>query len=115
MKPIIIKNSRVPDLVSWFMNVAAITIFPFIFISEDYSEDERMIRHETIHFKQYLELLIIGFVVLYLFDFVRGYRKYKNFKDAYTSIRFEQEAYIIESNPDYLETRKFWAWRIYRV
>jgi len=114
LKPIIVKNSIVPKLFSWFFPVAAITLFPFIFIRDD-DEAGWLIRHETIHFRQYLELFIVGFLLIYVWDFVWGALKYKNIADAYHSIRFEQEAYKNESNPDYLMQRKRLAWRKYSV
>tara|TARA_R110000824_G_scaffold269020_2_gene457589 strand:+ start:386 stop:730 length:345 start_codon:yes stop_codon:yes gene_type:complete len=114
MKPIVIKNSIVPRLFSWFFPVSAITIFPFIFAADEEPEDW-LLRHEEIHFKQYLELLIIGFLLVYTWDFLRGYWRHRNFADAYHGIRFEQESYQNESNPNYLKERKKYAWRKYEV
>ena len=90
MKPIIIKNSRLPKLLSWFMDVGGITLFPFIFIKGE--GKERLIRHESIHIAQYAETLVLGFLIIYLWDFIYGFVKYKNYDDAYRSIRFEREA-----------------------
>tara|TARA_R110002110_G_scaffold131470_1_gene312333 strand:+ start:462 stop:806 length:345 start_codon:yes stop_codon:yes gene_type:complete len=114
MKPIIIKNSFVPKLFSWFFPVSAITLFPFIFVADKEAEDWLII-HETIHIKQYIELLIVGFPILYLLDFLRGLWKYKKVADAYHSIRLEQEAYRNEGNPYYLEERTWFAWRKYEI
>ena len=113
MKPIIIKNSRLPKMLSWFMEVGGITLFPFIFIRGE--GDERLIRHETIHIKQYAETLVIGFLLIYVWDFLCGFAKYKNYDDAYRSIRFEREAYGNELDIHYLESRRFWAWAKYKV
>ena len=113
MKPIIIKNSRLPKMLSWFMEVGGITLFPFIFIRGE--GDERLIRHETIHIKQYAETLVLGFLLIYVWDFLYGFVKYKNYDDAYRSIRFEREAYGNESNVHYLEQREHYAWRKYKV
>jgi len=113
MKPIIIKNSRLPKMLSWFMEVGGITLFPFIFIRGE--GDERLIRHETIHIKQYAETLILGFLLIYVWDFLYGFAKYKNYDDAYRSIRFEREAYGNELDIRYLESRRFCAWAKYKV
>ena len=113
MKPIIIKNSRLPKMLSWFMEVGGITLFPFIFIRGE--GDERLIRHETIHIKQYAETLVIGFLLIYVWDFLYGFAKYKNYDDAYRSIRFEREAYGNELDIRYLESRRFCAWAKYKV
>jgi branched-subunit amino acid transport protein AzlD len=111
--PIIIRNSIVPKLASIFISVYAITLFPFIFIRD--KGDDRVIRHETIHFKQYLETLIIGFLIIYSFDFLKGLIKYKNVQTAYRQIRFEQEAYENDHHLYYQAARKRWAWRKYKV
>lgn len=113
MKPIIIKNSRLPKLLSWFMDIGGITLFPFIFIKGE--GNDRLIRHETIHTKQYEETLVLGFLVIYLWDFVHGFAKYKNYDDAYRSIRFEQEAYANDHDENYLELRQKFAWRKWKV
>ena len=113
MKPIIIKNSRLPKLLSWFMDVGGITLFPFIFIKGE--GNERLIRHESIHIAQYAETLVLGFLIIYLWDFLYGFVKYKNYDDAYRSIRFEREAYANDHDEHYLEMRQRFAWRRYKV
>ena len=50
MKVRIIENSRIPKMLSWFINISAITIYPFI-ISK-YKMDQRTRTHEWIHIKQ---------------------------------------------------------------
>ena len=73
------------------------------------SEDTK--RHETIHFQQMLETFLIGFIILYYWDYARGYFKYcKDGKAAYYSIRAEQEAHKNDRFPNYLSERKRWRW-----
>ena len=48
MIPIIIRNSRIPRLASIFINVHAITLWPFIIIRDE--GDEKTINHEKIHY-----------------------------------------------------------------
>ena len=67
-------------------------------------------RHETIHFQQMLETFLIGFIILYCWDYLKGYIKYKNGRVAYFSIRAEQEAYHKASLKFYTEERKRWRW-----
>jgi len=111
--PIIVKNSIIPKILSWFMDVKGVTLFPFIFIKGE--GDDRLINHESIHIAQYRETLILGFLFLYLWDFAHGLLKYKNFYDAYKSIRFEREAYSHDVDPHYLEYRELYAWRQFKV
>ncbi len=100
-------------MLSWFFDVAGITLFPFIFLRGE--GDERLINHESIHIKQYAELLVVGFLFLYLYDFIFGLVKYRSVKDAYRSIRFEREAYVNQDDKHYLRYRKLYAWREYKV
>jgi hypothetical protein len=111
--PIIVRNSKIPALASWVMKVYAITLFPFVFIRDE--GNAITIRHETIHFRQYVETLIIGFLLIYLFDFVVGLIKYRDISKAYYQIRFEQEAYANDLYDSYLEKRKLFSWIKYKI
>ena len=111
--PIIVRNSLVPKLASVFIVVYAITLFPFVFIKDD--GDEETINHESIHFRQQVELLIIFFYLIYVFDWIYGLIKYRDKELAYRRIRFEQEAYAKESKKYYLICRKRNAWRKYKI
>ena len=106
MKPIVVKNSRIPTWLSWFINIRAITLFPFIFIKDE--GDEVLIRHETIHIKQQLELLIVGFYVWYAIDYLIKLIKTRKPKWAYRNIIFEKEAYDNQNDRDYLSKRTLW-------
>ena len=73
-------------------------------------------RHETIHFQQCLELLFVGAMMVYAYDWLKGCWKHKNRKEAYYRTRAEQEAYDNEYDKDYLQNRKRWEWlRKYKV
>ena len=113
MKPIIIENSKIPKILSIVIDVHAITLWPFIFIRGSANKD--IVRHESIHIAQYNELFVIGFLVLYLYDWVKGLIKYKNKQEAYYRIRFEQEAYMYDVVDGYLEIRNKYEWRRYNV
>ena len=106
MKPIIIKNSRIPKLLSWVLNVRAIALFPFIIIKDE--GDEVIINHESIHIQQQKELLVVGFYIWYLLDYLYMLVKYRDPRSAYYSNIFEKEAYENQGDPDYLSKRNFW-------
>ncbi len=90
--------------------VAAITLFPFIILRRpEMKKRKKLINHEKIHIQQQLELLIIGFYIWYLLEYVIRLLRYQNHYSAYRQISFEQEAYDNEDNPDYLANRKLWA------
>lgn len=114
MKPIVVRNSIVPKLVSWFFPVAAITLWPFIFIRPKH-DTERLINHECIHIRQYNECLVLGFIVIYLWDWFVGLIKYKDPKKAYLQIRVEQEARAWDTDSSYLDSRQKFAWRVFKV
>ena len=64
-KPLFIENSKIPVWLSKIspIEIWAITLGPIILSREEMNEQTK--RHETIHFQQYLELLFIGFIILY--------------------------------------------------
>ena len=109
-KPIFVENSWVPRVLSMMspISIGAITL-GFIVFSRG-KLDERVKRHETIHFQQFLETLFIGFLILYFYDWIKEYFIYKDGKIAYFMIRAEQEAYNNEQDIHYLANRKRWKW-----
>jgi hypothetical protein len=115
LKPKFFEYSRVPSILSKFapININAITLFCFVFSKGKLSE--RTKRHETIHFQQYLETFVIGFLLIYLFDFLwaacisgKGFSR-----ESYLAIRFEQEAWTMDKDEQYLETRSRFSWLHY--
>ncbi len=91
---------------SWFINIRAITLFPFIFIRDE--GEENLIRHESIHIQQQLELLVVGFYLWYVIDFIVQYFKTRDTQLAYYSIIFEKEAYDNQHDENYLYSRRLW-------
>jgi hypothetical protein len=84
-----------------FPGFSAITIWPFIFYKGEISES--ILNHELIHARQQKELLLVGFYLVYLVEWV--------FK-GYDRISFEKEAYAHEADDSHLKTRKlFQMWR----
>ncbi len=70
------------------------------------------INHEKIHLQQQKELLLIGFYLAYIFEYLLNLYVFRNKKKAYRSISFEKEAYKNENNELYCKTRKiFGQWR----
>ncbi len=83
-------------------------IFPFVLV-KNAKKSKVLINHERIHIVQQLELLLLPFFVIYLFEYGLGYLKYKNHDRAYRSISFEKEAYKHDNDLNYLKNRPFWA------
>jgi len=105
----IIRNSRVPQLMSIVIDVYAITIWPFIFIRDE--GDEKVITHEKIHLRQQVELGIIGFYILYAAFWIYYMYKLGDKRAAYYAIPFEREAYAGDfAGEHYLEKRHNYEW-----
>jgi hypothetical protein len=109
-KPFFIENSKVPVWLSKIapINIGAIALFFLVFSRG--TMDDRLRRHETIHFQQFLETLVIPFLFLYAWDFIHGYIKYNDGAQAYRRIRAEQEAHDNDQDENYLETRHRYSW-----
>jgi hypothetical protein len=113
MKPIIIVSPKLTKLLSLVIDIEAITLFPFIISRREMSEET--LRHETIHILQQKELFVVFFYMLYGWDYLKGIIKYKNKRQAYFQIRFEQEAYMYMYTSDYLDVRQKYKWKQYKV
>jgi len=109
-KPIFVENSSIPRFLSHFapINIGAIVLGFVVFTRAELSESTR--QHETIHFQQNLETLFLGAWLLYLYDYIKNYIRFKDGRLAYYNIRAEQEAYMHQETPNYLQTRKRWKW-----
>lgn len=86
-------------------------LFPFILVQKEKSRfDEVMIRHEIIHLRQQLELLVLPFYFFYLANYLYNRTIYSDHHEAYLNIVFEREAYANDAFTDYLQRRKLFSW-----
>jgi len=109
-KPIFVENSSIPKILSYIapITINAIALFPFVFARSKLSDSTK--RHETIHFQQQLETVVLGFYLVYLWDYVRNRLKGMTGRKAYLNTRAEKEAYAKQSDVDYLVKRRRWRW-----
>lgn len=94
-------------------SLRAATILFLVFIKERQLADENknnFVVHEVIHVRQTLEMLIIPFVFLYLYEFFSYLSYGVSARAAYRMISFEQEAFTFEDEKWYLEKRPLFAW-----
>ena len=105
---IIIRNNLIP-----FPDYSAVTIWPFVFVRKNawYSND--IDRHERIHGRQQLEMLLLLFYLWYGLEYLVRLCIMRDRDRAYRSISFEQEAYAHERDQDYLKHRRWYAWLKY--
>mgnify|MGYP001236529873 FL=1 len=86
----------------------ALTVFPFVFVRENGAkEDAVLLNHEQIHLAQQKELLLVGFLIWYVLEYLWRLAQYKNHQLAYRNILFEREAYSQEQHLGYLKTRNY--------
>ena len=64
---IVIKNNFIKRLS--FGRSYGIALYPFILLRKEYRITRQILRHEKIHLAQQLELLIIPFYLIYIFEF----------------------------------------------
>ena len=119
----IIRNKFIP-----FSGYKAMNLFGILFVRGNAKIDEVTMNHESIHSRQFVELMVLfavvtvfirwwlpalapfAFYVWYVLEwlirlFMRG--------NAYRNISFEREAYDNEKNLSYLDTRKPFDWLKY--
>jgi len=92
------------------LHVGGIALFPFIFIKSSLDSERKkvLINHERIHLRQQLEMLLIPFYIIYIFNYLINLIKYKKHSVAYRNIIFEIEAFKHERDLNYLNNRKAW-------
>ena len=112
MLPIVIVSPKFTKLVSIFIDVYAITLFPFIISKE--KMDETTLNHEKIHIEQQKELLVVFFYLLYAYYFIENYWFFRDTHAAYMMIPFEREAYEYDSDLNYISNRKRFRWLHFR-
>ncbi len=99
---IILRNSFLP-----FRGFAAINLCGILLCRRDAVVTKALLRHEQIHTRQMLEMLVVGFYLWYVAEWLVRLMMRGN---AYRSISFEREAYSCMHDPDYLRHRRPYAW-----
>ena len=127
---IIVRNNLIP-----FRGYSAVTIWPIVFVRRGAWYSHNTDRHERIHGRQQIEMLLVGIVLaavlaavgcgwwslwaLPLFYLCYGVEYLirlaitRDHDRAYRSISFEQEAYAHQFDETYLQYRRRFAWLRY--
>ena len=92
MFPVVIVSPLFTKLMSVFIDVYAITVFPLIISKE--KMDDVTLNHEKIHIEQQKELLVVFFYLLYAYYFIENYYFFRDTHMAYMMIPFEREIYV---------------------
>lgn len=101
----IIHNPFIP-----FPAFKAINLFGIIFVRKNARLSDNDLRHERIHTRQQIELLFVGFFIIYFVEWLYHLLRTRDALLAYRSISFEREAYSHQADPTYLHRRKLFAW-----
>lgn len=107
----ILRSDLLTSIFSWILGmgkyggIRALAFWPFIIMPHSTIVDDDLLRHERIHLRQQVELLIIPFYIWYM---VELWRK------GYYGICFEREAYLNDSDPEYLKKRRPYSFFRYR-
>jgi len=112
--PVFVENSRIPVWLSYFSPIRIKAISLGLIVFGRGTLDEATRRHETIHFRQWVELGFVFFPVLYLIFWLREKLLGATGAEAYLAIPFEREAYAYEAVKGYLDYRKPYAWWHFR-
>lgn len=85
-------------------------LWPFILTSLPKNHmPVRVKRHEIIHLRQQIELLILPFYLWYGLEYLWHRLRHDSYT-AYRMIRFEREAWANDGRCGYLRRRKPWNW-----
>lgn len=102
----IVRNRLLP-----FRGFDAINLFGVLLCRRETVLTPELIRHERIHTAQMLEMLIVGFYLWYLAEWlVRLVVGRNGWKYAYRHISFEREAYENMHDAGYLSRRRHYTW-----
>ena len=71
------------------------------------SDNEKLRNHEAVHVRQYLELLFVGFILLYVFFWLLGMFRGLSSGESYLANPFELEARDFSER---FEERKWFGW-----
>lgn len=88
----------------------AMALYPFVFFRRKADRsDSVLVNHERIHLRQQAELLVLPFYLIYVIHYLYNLISTLNHDLAYRRIVFEQEAYTHQADPQYLKSRKMFA------
>ena len=108
--PLMFENSKLPIWLSYIAPIAVGAFSFFIIVASRGEMSDRTKRHETIHYKQQLEMLFIFQWIMYGYFHIKGLLSGLSGNEAYYLNPFELEAYENDEDENYLEERKPYAW-----
>ena len=104
-KMIVVQNRLLP-----FRGFSAINLCGVLFVRRGVRLDAMQLNHERIHTRQLCELLVVGFYVWYVVEWLVRTVWLRDAMKAYRMIGFEREAYDHQHDLLYLHRRRHFAW-----
>lgn len=96
-----------------FNYYTGLSFFIFVWISRLEKDEARLMRHETIHFRQQVEMLFVLHWLFYLLFYIIARAKGHCHWVAYRYNPFELEAFSNDRKAEYLKKRKIFGWVSY--
>ena len=96
-----------------FNYYTGLSFFIFVWISRLEKDEVRLMRHETIHFRQQVEMLFIFHWLFYALFYLVARMKGHPHWIAYRHNPFEIEAFNNDANVNYLKERQPYKWITY--
>ncbi len=96
--------------------IQAMALWPFVIVNTSLKQQgisAELLRHEKIHLRQQLELLILPFYIWYVAEWLLRWCICKDASRAYRMICFEREAYTNDKRANYLKARRLWSFLNY--
>jgi hypothetical protein len=95
-------------------SVLAMALWPFILVNANKELTASTLRHEKIHLRQQVELLLVFFYLWYGIEYLIRLVMYRGDTDkAYRNISFEREAYANDHVKGYLGFRAPYFFTLY--
>jgi hypothetical protein len=90
-------------------------VWPVLFVrpGEPLPLHSETLNHERIHARQQMEMLWLFFFIWYGLEFLVRLLTHRNRHDAYSALSHEKEAHAHDTDIDYLNKRKLYAWAKY--
>ncbi|MFN4086444.1 MAG: hypothetical protein ACK4LB_10915 [Spirosomataceae bacterium] len=92
--------------------IQAVAIWPFVFVRKS-KVSSIILQHERIHLRQQVEMGFLIFYIWYILEWLMRCIQTRSWTKGYYQISFEREAYRHEKTPQYLVSRRFWAFLNY--
>ena len=118
MTPIIVISDKFLDWKGTLSgyNIYGTFIFPFIVMRSKPESKKgidrwnKTLNHESIHFNQSIELLVVFYLLIYGCHYLIGRAKGMSHYDSYKNVVFEKESNTHEWEFDYLKNRPLFNW-----